>query len=179
MTDDDKSVPNMPKTPPPPPGAAPPPPPPMSAADQIARQSGGTQHQVPQSAHDPFAAPARPMATPPAPPQYASAMPPPPPNPAATSGNWKAITGFILGLVGLLVCCGLPVLTIPGLILSHLGLSAANRGTSSLRGLAIAGVIIGWIATVIGLMFFAYFIWFQSYCSDPANAYGEFCSSDY
>jgi uncharacterized membrane protein len=67
-----------------------------------------------------------------------------------TSG--MAITGFVLGLVGVVVTCGL---TAPiGIIFSFLGMQATGEnGTHSGRGFAIAGLVLSIIGTAVLLLF--------------------------
>lgn len=89
-----------------------------------------------------------------------AAYPPPPPagymyapvyNTANTASNWMGITSLILSLATLIF----GITFIPGIILGHMGLSAAKRGTANNRGLALAGVIIGWVFLGLGLLFVA------------------------
>ncbi|NTV39078.1 MAG: DUF4190 domain-containing protein [Demequinaceae bacterium] len=89
------------------------------------------------------------------------AYPPPPPvgygyatayNPGSTTNNWMGITALILSLATLVF----GITCIPGVILGHMGLSAAKKGTASNRGLSLAGVIIGWVFVGIGLLFAAF-----------------------
>lgn len=92
------------------------------------------------------------FAYPPAPPTgYAYAA-----NPYAvnTSGNWMGIASLVLSLASLFF----GITCIPGVILGHMGLSAAKRGTANNRGLALAGVIIGWIFVGFGLLFTVFIV---------------------
>jgi len=73
--------------------------------------------------------------------------------PYGPRGSGKATAALVLGVLGL-VTCG-PFAAIPAVIV---GRSAqreidASRGTLSGRGLASAGVVLGWVE--IGLMAFA------------------------
>jgi len=69
-----------------------------------------------------------------------------------------AIWSLILSLVGLLAfCCG-PVLGIAGLVCGHLALSKMKtRPELEGRGLAIAGVIIGYFAAFSWLLYIIFF----------------------
>jgi hypothetical protein len=69
-----------------------------------------------------------------------------------------AIWSFVLGIVGLLgFCCG-PVLGIAAVICGHLALSKLRtRPDLEGRGLAIAGLIIGYFAIVSWLLYLLFF----------------------
>jgi hypothetical protein len=72
---------------------------------------------------------------------------------ANTSGNWMGIASLVLSLSSVLfgiTCLG-------GITFGHMGLSAANKGKADNRGLAPAGVIIGWVFVGFGLLAFALF----------------------
>ena len=70
-----------------------------------------------------------------------------------------AIWSFILSLVGLLgFCCGGPVLGIAGVICGHLGLSKINANPQLQgRGLALAGLIIGYFSVVSWALYLIFF----------------------
>jgi hypothetical protein len=81
-------------------------------------------------------------------------------NPAPPSEG-LAVASFITSLLGLLLTfsCGIPILACPvGAVLGHLALRRiAENGTRG-RGLALAGIIIGWIATALLVLGTATFI---------------------
>ncbi len=70
-----------------------------------------------------------------------------------------AIWSLVLSLVGLLgFCCGGPVLGIAGVICGHLGLSKINANPQLQgRGLAMAGLIIGYFAVVSWALYLLFF----------------------
>ena len=70
-----------------------------------------------------------------------------------------AIWSLILSIVGLLgFCCGGPVLGIAGVICGHLGLSKINANPQLQgRGLAMAGLIIGYISVVSWALYLIFF----------------------
>jgi hypothetical protein len=70
-----------------------------------------------------------------------------------------AIWSLVLSLVGLLgFCCGGPVLGIAGVICGHLGLSKINANPQLQgRGLAMAGLIIGYLAVVSWALYLIFF----------------------
>jgi hypothetical protein len=59
--------------------------------------------------------------------------------------NTMALVGFILSLCGLIS----GITAIPGVVLSHIGLSQIKRTGESGRGFALAGIIVGYC--IIGL----------------------------
>jgi hypothetical protein len=70
-----------------------------------------------------------------------------------------AIWSLVLSLVGLLgFCCGGPVLGIAGVICGHLGLSKINANPQLQgRGLAMAGLIIGYFSVVSWVLYLLFF----------------------
>lgn len=70
-----------------------------------------------------------------------------------------AIWSLVLSLVGLLgFCCGGPVLGIAAVICGHLGLSKINANPNLQgRGLALAGLIIGYFAVVSWALYLVFF----------------------
>jgi hypothetical protein len=101
-----------------------------------------------------------PSATPP-PASVAPAGPVVNPVPVAPASPTEplAIWSLVLGLVGLLgFCCGGPMLGIAAVICGHLGLSkiSANPNLQG-RGLAIAGLVIGYFAIVSWLLYLIFF----------------------
>lgn len=95
-------------------------------------------------------APPRPMPHPSYPGAGLMTTPPPPvrrdPAPRA-SGQYNAcaVASFALALVGLLTC---GITAIPAIITGHIGLSQVRRTGQLGGGLALAGIIIGWLMTV-------------------------------
>jgi hypothetical protein len=69
-----------------------------------------------------------------APPQQAYAAPNPTPN------TWMNIVSLVTALLGMVI---VPI------IFGHLGVSAAKKGTAELKGLGIAGLIIGYLELAI------------------------------
>ena len=70
-------------------------------------------------------------------------------NTANTSKNWMGIVALVLSLL----TPAFVITFIPGIVFGHLGLSAVKRGEANNRGLALAGVIIGWVFAGLGLLF--------------------------
>lgn len=70
-----------------------------------------------------------------------------------------AIWSLVLSLVGLLgFCCGGPMIGIAAVICGHLGLSKINANPELQgRGLAIAGLVIGYFAIVSWLLYLIFF----------------------
>ena len=66
--------------------------------------------------------------------------------------NGKAVTALVLGICGLLIC---PViLSIPALILGYQAKGEIDRsgGRQSGRGMAVAGIVMGWVGAVFGAL---------------------------
>ncbi|RKT84875.1 protein of unknown function [Saccharopolyspora antimicrobica] len=75
--------------------------------------------------------------------------------PSAEQGprtNGLAIASLIVSVVGLISCCGGLLIGPVGAILGHRALAAVRRdpGRYGNRGLALADVIVGWIAFALG-----------------------------
>lgn len=89
--------------------------------------------------------------------------PPPPPPPGAVPGespqqpqNGLGITSLVLGIAAFpLVCCfyvGIPA-GIVAVVLGVLAKNKADQGLATNRGMAMAGIICGAIAAVLGVIF--------------------------
>ena len=74
----------------------------------------------------------------------------PPVDPRATSHDWMGVISLVLGIVAAVSFGYLAILTIPGVILGHLGRAAARRGQASNPGLALGGLVVNWV--LIGLL---------------------------
>ncbi len=124
---------NQPETPPPPPSQPPsagyPPPPPPS--------------QPPGAGYPP----------PPPPMPYAGQAPPPVP-----LRNGLGIASLVLAIVGLLLCwsiVGGTVLGIIAVIFGFVGRGRARRGEADNGGVALAGIVLGFLSIVAGFVFLA------------------------
>ena len=74
-----------------------------------------------------------------------------PTEPDAKSGSGLAIASFVTSLALFLLFLG--IFSFIGAILGHVSLSKLKKaGSTQNRGLAIAGVIIGWVATALALI---------------------------
>ena len=74
----------------------------------------------------------------------------PPVDPRATSHDWMGVISLVLGIVAAVSFGYLAILTIPGVILGHMGRAAARRGQASNPGLALGGLVVNWV--LIGLL---------------------------
>lgn len=75
----------------------------------------------------------------------------------AKSGSGLAIASFVTSLATIFVTAGF--LSFIGSILGHVSLSKLKKaGSTENRGLAVAGVIIGWVSTAIAWIFLIGFI---------------------
>ena len=124
---------------PPPPESTPPPPPPAPQAP-------------------PVAPPAPPVA-PPAPPAGGMAPPAPPippPAGAPSPNNAMAVAALVLGILTF-VCLG-PIAGILAIIFGFLGLKKANEMGGTGKGMALAGLILGAVGTIISIILFVVFV---------------------
>lgn len=114
-------------------------------ADNPGPQQVPPQQQVPPyQPHPPY--------QPPYPPRSQQPAPPPVPNPA-TAKNWLGTSSLVLSLLGVVLW----FTAIPGIVLGHLGMAAARRGEADNGGMSLAGVIVGYTAVVLGLIFWLLF----------------------
>jgi hypothetical protein len=75
----------------------------------------------------------------------------------AKAGSGLAVASFVTSLALFLLFLG--IFSFIGAILGHVSLSKLKKaGSTQNRGLAIAGVIIGWVATALGLIVLIGFI---------------------
>lgn len=73
--------------------------------------------------------------------------------------NWMGITALVTSLLGF---------SIVGIVFGHLGRSAVRKGEASNPGVALAGLIIGYIFLILGVIVtIAYFALFAAVISDP------------
>ncbi len=75
----------------------------------------------------------------------------------AKAGSGLAIAAFVTSLATIFVTAGF--LSFIGAILGHVSLSKLKKaGSTENRGLAVAGVIVGWVSTAIAWIFLIGFI---------------------
>jgi len=82
---------------------------------------------------------------------------PPPLYPAPPPTNGLAVASLVLGIVSL--ACSQCITAIPGVILGHIALKQirASGGTQGGRGLAIAGLVTGYVS--LGIAAVVVFVW--------------------
>ena len=66
--------------------------------------------------------------------------------PSTTPNTWMNITSFVTALL---------VIPIVPIIFGHMGVSASNKGKAELKGLGIAGLVIGYLELVFGIILVA------------------------
>ncbi|WP_156159041.1 DUF4190 domain-containing protein [Demequina gelatinilytica] len=161
----------------------------MSSTPQDPFASGPQQpQQPPQDGPAPQQPPQQQPPQQPPPPQYAvppGGVPPQQPPPAQYGGygtygpvpgtekNWMGTASLVLSLVGLFTF----ITAIAGIVFGHLSLSAAKRGEADNRGMGIAGLVIGYLVVVLGILaaiaIFAIAGWFVTECGGDNPA--EWC----
>jgi hypothetical protein len=84
--------------------------------------------------------------------------------------NGLSIAAMVVSIVGLLsaLCYGVPAIAIGlvGAILGHVGYRQTKERGESGGGMAIAGIAVGWIGVLVGVIVLAvyvyFFIWFKN-----------------
>lgn len=87
-------------------------------------------------------------------------MPPviPPSMPVAKPTDPLAICSLVFGILGM-VCCGSLILSIAAAVCGHISVSRTGKNPElEGRGLAIAGVILGYVGLVIGVAYLIFFV---------------------
>lgn len=81
-------------------------------------------------------------------PELADASPPPS---AGTRNHPMTVAGFVLSLLGLSCCCGGPLFSLIGLVLSIIGLVETRKRPDQFdgQGLAVAGIVLGLVGLVL------------------------------
>jgi Domain of unknown function (DUF4190) len=110
--------------------------------------------------------------TPPPPPGQppGAGYPAPPPMPYATGApppiaprNGLGIAALVLAIVGLLMCwtvVGGVILGIAAVVMGFIGRGRAKRGEADNGGVALAGVLLGFLSVLAGLVFIAIYLFF-------------------
>ena len=105
---------------------------------------------------------------PPPPPQPYSGFTPPPTGPR----NGLGITALILAIIGLVFCwtvAGGIILGLCAIIIGFVGRGRVKRGEATNGGVAIAGIVLGFLAIIVSLIFIP--IWI--------GVFGEVGGTDY
>lgn len=85
--------------------------------------------------------------------------------------NWMGVTSLVLSLLGLVT----GITAIAGIVFGHLSLSAVKHGEADNRSVGLAGLIVGYVLTALGLavivLVMAVAGWAITECagSDPAD----------
>jgi len=109
---------------------------------------------------------------PPPPPQwgaYPGSYPPPPPQPyagyappPAAPKNGLGITALVLAIIGLVFCwtvAGGVILGLAAVIIGFVARGRVKRGQATNGGVAIAGIVLGFLAIIVSLVFIP--IWYS------------------
>ncbi len=86
--------------------------------------------------------------------------------------NSLGVWSLVLGLVGLVLSCGL-FTGIPAIIVGHRARSAVAEGQANNPGMATAGIVLGWIATILSVIGFAVLA-----IAIASGAFAEFATTD-
>lgn len=73
-------------------------------------------------------------------------------NDAAKRSNWMGMLSLVLGICGL-VFCFFPLIAIGAVVFGITGIVAARKGEATNQGVAIAGLSIGALGTIIGVLY--------------------------
>ena len=79
-------------------------------------------------------------------------------NPAQQLPQEMAIVSLVAGILSLLLCG--PIAAIPAIICGHIGMKKADRGEASGRGMAMAGMIMGYVSLVLTVLLIAIYAFF-------------------
>jgi hypothetical protein len=142
------SEPDNPETPPPPPPPASAPPPPPGAPPP------------PSYGQYPGSYPPPPQASP-----YGGYAPPPPSAPQ----NGLGIASLVTAIIALLSVVGGIVLGVVAVILGFMGWGKAKRGQATNGGVAVAGIVLGFLSIIEAVVVIGLFIW----------GFGEVGGTDY
>lgn len=127
-------------------------------------------------AQPPGATPPLPGSTPPPPPQYGAPQYAAPQYGAAQYGapvrqnpkNWMGIVSLVTSILGM---------SLIGVIFGHLALSANKKGEADNRGLSLAGLILGYIGLVAGIIITIVVLAALGSCAGDPNCVAEFSTT--
>jgi hypothetical protein len=119
--------------------SAPPPPPPYPSAPPPYPYAGGY-----------------PGAYPPPPPSYGGY---PPASPQAVPKNGLGIAALVVAIVGLFTVYGGIVLGVVAIVLGFLGRGRAKRGEATNGGVALAGIVLGFLGVIVSIVAIALTVW--------------------
>lgn len=98
------------------------------------------------------------------------------PPPATVTGGkpktWMNVVAIIAPFAGFII----PGSPIAAIVFGHLGVRAADRGEADQRGLGLAGMILGYVFTALGIiaivLYLMFVVWAVSSCfgTDPSGA---------
>lgn len=112
--------------------------------------------QVPRTPYPPPYYGAYPGSYPPPPPQPYAGYTPPPPVPK----NGLGIAALVIAIIGLFTVFGGLVLGIVAIILGFIGWSRAKRGEATNGGVAIAGIVLGFLGVIVSIVAIFFVVWF-------------------
>jgi hypothetical protein len=79
------------------------------------------------------------------------------PGAGGTQSNGLGVWSLVLGLAAFVCSLG-PLAGIPAIILGHSAKKAVAQGRANNPGMGTAGIVLGWIATVLSILAIAFFV---------------------
>jgi hypothetical protein len=103
---------------------------------------------------------------PPAYPAYIAAPP------ASVAKNGWGVASLVLSIAGMTVLLTFMIGSVLGVIFGHVALAAVKRGTASNRGVALAGLIVGYVGIGVNILMWILFVGFFTLLGDLPYGYG-------
>jgi Domain of unknown function (DUF4190) len=110
----------------------------------------------------------------PGPPAVPPGPPGPPPAYYRAPTNGMAITSLVLGILGMVGIIWI-ISPILALVFGYIAKGQIDRsgGTQEGRGMAIAGIVLGWVGIAVGIAMIAWIWWFFAHASEFVDAFPE------
>jgi hypothetical protein len=116
---------------------------------------GQTQAQGPAQVQPSYPQPPYPAPAPAQPPVYGSPVPAAPA--MAYPKNDLAVWSLVLGIAGIVLSCNI-ITGIPAIIVGNLARQAVRKGEANNDGMAVAGVILGWVSVALAAIAVVLFV---------------------
>lgn len=116
---------------------------------------GPDERQTQAQGQPPYPQPPYQAQVPAQPPVYGSPVPAAPAQ--VYPKNDLAVWSLVLGIAGIVLSCGL-ITGIPAIIVGNLARQAVRKGEANNDGMAVAGVILGWVSVALGAIAVVLFV---------------------